>query len=289
MAVYEQTYRRYQGPETPRTLRFLVIPRYAYQRLSGSKVWWVLLAASGLTTLVFAVLIYLRHNTRALAVFGITASDFAEILPVEGGFFATFLGIQFFIGFLVVLLAGPPLISMDLANGALPLYLARPIGRVEYAAGKFVVLGAALSLLTWVFGLGLFGLQATLEGDGWLADHLRLGAALLVGSWVWIVVLSLLTLALSALIRWPLAVRGVLLSLFLLLPGFGQAIYHGMGERWGLLLDPGAVFETMVRGLFGLSITDGPPLAGVWTVLAGVVVVSVAILARRLRAYEVVS
>jgi ABC-2 type transport system permease protein len=289
MAVYEQTYRRYQGPETPHALRFLVIPRYAYQRLSGSKVWWVLLAASGLTTLVYAVLIYLRHNTRALAVFGATPEEFAKILPVEGSFFATFLGIQFFLGFLVVLLIGPPLISMDLANGALPLYLARPVNRFEYAAGKFVVLGAALSLLTWVFGLGLFGLQATLEGGGWLTDHLRLGAALFVGSWVWIVVLSLLTLALSALIRWPLAVRGVLLSLFLLLPGFGHAIYQGMGKRWGLLLDPGAVFEGMVRGLFGLPPGQTPPLAGVWAVLIGVVLVSTAILARRLRAYEVVS
>jgi hypothetical protein len=289
MAVYEQTYRRYQGPETPRLRRFFVIPRYAYQRLSGSKVWWVLVAASGLTTLVYAVLIYLRHNSRALAAFSITPEEFAKFLPVEGGFFATFLGIQFFLGFLVVLLVGPPLISMDLANGALPLYLARPINRFEYAAGKFVVLCGALSLLTWVFGLGLFALQATLEGGGWLAEHLRLGTALFVGSWTWIVVLSLLTLALSALIRWPLAVRGVLLSLFLLLPGFGHAIYQGMGERWGLLLDLGTVFRTMLRGLFGLSVEGGPPLAGVWALLIGIALLSVVILARRLRAYEVVS
>lgn len=288
MAVYEQSYKRYSGPQTPRSLRFLVIPRYAYERLSGSKIWWVLLAASGLTTLVFAVLIYLRHNTKALAVFGVTANELAKALPISGGFFAVFLAIQFSIGFLVVLLAGPTLISMDLANGALPLYLARPINRLEYVVGKFVVLGAALSVLTWVFGLGLFGLQATLE-SGWLVEHFDLGAALLVGSWVWIVVMSTLTLALSALIRWPLAVRGVLLSMFLVLPGFGQAVYHGMGERWGLLLDPGAVFETMVRSLFGLPITQGPPVGGVWAVLVGVFLLSVAILARRLRAFEVVS
>lgn len=289
MAVYEQTYKRYRGPETPRALRFLVIPRYAYQRLSGSKVWWVLLAASALTTLTYAVLIYLRHNARALATVGLSAEEFAEILPVEGGFFAFFLGIQFFLGFLVVLLVGPPLVSMDLANGALPLYLARPINRLEYVGGKFAVLAAALSLLTWVFGLGLFGLQATLGGVGWALDHARLALALFVGSWVWIVVISALTLALSALIRWPLAVRGVLLALFLLLPGFGQAVYHGMGERWGLLLDPGAVFAAMVRGLFGLPLEDLPSLAGAWVVLIGVTLVSAAILARRLRAYEVVS
>jgi len=288
MAVYEQSYKRYTGAETPRSLRFLVIPRYAYERLSGSKIWWVLLAASGLTTLVFAVLVYLRQNAKALAVFGVTASDFAKALPIGGGFFAVFLGIQFSIGFLVVLLAGPTLISMDLANGALPLYLARPINRLEYVVGKFMVLGVALSLLTWVFGLGLFSLQATLE-SGWLFDHLDLGAAIFVGSWVWIVVMSTLTLALSALIRWPLAVRGVLLSIFLLLPAFGQAIHQGMGERWGLLLNPSEVFSAMVRQLFGLPLTQGPPIAGVWALLASVFVLSVIILARRLRAFEVVS
>lgn len=289
MAVYEQTYRRYQGPETPRALRFLVIPRYAYQRLFGSKMWWVLLAASTLTTMVFAVLIYLRHNTRALAVFGITPEEFSTILPVGASFFVTFVGIQFFLGFLVILLAGPPLMSMDLANGALPLYLARPINRLEYLAGKFVVLASALSLLTWIFGLGLFGLQVTLEGSSWGLENARFAAALFFGSWLWIVVLSTLTLALSALIRWPLAVRGVLLAIFLLLPAFGQSIYHGMDARWGLLLDPGTVFETVLRALFGLPLIDHAPLGASWAILGGVTIVSAWILARKLRAYEVVS
>jgi len=289
MAVYEQLYRRYQGPETPRATRFLVIPRYAYQRLFGSKLWWVLLAASGLTTLVFAVLIYLRHNARALAVFGLTADDLARVIPIDAGFFATFLGIQFFLGFLVVLVAGPTLVSMDLANGGLPLYLARPISRPEYLVGKFAVLGAALSLLTWGFGFLLIALQASLEGAGWVLANARVVTALFAGSWLWILVMSTMTLALSALIRWPLAVRGVLLALFILLPGFGQAVYHGMHQPWGLLLDLETVFETALKGLFGLPLGDAPPLAGTWTVLLGIVAASVVILARKLRAYEVVS
>jgi len=289
MAVYEQIYRRYEGAQTPRALRFLVIPRYAYQRLFGSKLWWVLLAASGLTTLAYAVLIYLRHNARALAVFGVTAEDMARVIPVDGGFFAGFLAIQFVLGFLVVLVAGPTLISMDLANGGLPLYLARPISRPEYLVGKFVVLGAALSLLTWVFAFLLIALQTSLEGAGWAVGNARIVAAVFVGSWLWIVVMSALTLALSALIRWPLAVRGVLLALFILLPGFGQAVYHGMGRSWGLLFDLGTVFETAVRGLFGLPLVDAPPLAAAWAVLVGLAAASVLILARKLRAYEVVS
>jgi hypothetical protein len=171
----------------------------------------------------------------------------------------------------------------------LPLYLARPISRPEYLVGKFVVLGAALSLLTWGFGFLLIALQTSLEGGGWVLAHPRVVAALFAGSWIWILVMSTMTLALSALIRWPLAVRGVLLALFILLPGFGQAVYHGAGRSWGLLLDLGTVFETAVKGLFGLPLGDAPSLAGTWTVLVAIVAFSVLILARKLRAYEVVS
>ena len=288
MAVYEQSYRRYRGPETPRALRFLTIPRYAFDRLSGSRIWWVLLAASTLATLGAAVLVYLRHNASALAVLGISVEQLDRAIPMDARFFSAFLGVQFVFGFLVVLVAGPSLMSMDLANGALPLYLSRPIRRVEYVVGKFLVLAAALSLLTWVYGLGLFGLQTTLGGAGWAVEHARIAWALFAGSWLWIVVMSAFTLALSAMIRWPLAVRGVLLALFILLPGFAHALAAILDNRWGLLLDPGSVLATVVRSLFGLATREGPPLAGAWLALGAVLAFSALVLFKKLRAYEVV-
>ncbi|HSL81585.1 MAG TPA: ABC transporter permease subunit, partial [Thermoanaerobaculia bacterium] len=204
MAVYEQTYRRYDGPTTSRSTRFLVIPRYAYQRLAGSKFLWALLVAASLLTLGAAVLVYLKHNSRALETLGL---QIADILPIDARFFDVWLGIELVIGFLLVLVAGPTLVSMDLSNGALPLYLARPVTRREYVLGKLAVLAAMLSVVTWGFGLLLFGLQAVLEGGGWAFGNLRIAAALVLSSWIWILVLSFLTLALSALIRWPLVVR----------------------------------------------------------------------------------
>ncbi len=290
MAVYEQLYEPYRGAETPRAFRFLVIPRYAYQRLFGSKLWWFLLAASVLTTLAFASLIYVRYNTRALALFGITTEDVNRVLPIGGSFFSTFLAIQFGISFVVVLVAGPRLMSMDLGNGALPLYLGRPISRPEYVLGKFVILGAGVSLTTWISGLALFALSMSLEGLHWGLENAWLAFAILAGSWAWIVSLSTLTLALSALIRWPLAVRGVLITTFLLLPAFGLLIYQTIGARWALLLNPWADLRAILHGLFGLPpIAEGAPLVGAWVVLIGVTAVSLLILARKLRAYEVVS
>ena len=54
---------------------------------------------------------------------------------------------------------GPGQISPDLANNALSLYLARPFSRVEYVLGKMSVLLILMSVMTWVPGLLLFGLQ----------------------------------------------------------------------------------------------------------------------------------
>lgn len=285
MAVYEQTYHRYDGPRTSRRLRFLVIPRYAYQRLSGSKLLWALLVAAALVTLGTAVLIYLKHNVRALAALNL---EVGSLLPINAEFFGVYLGIQLGIGFLLVLVAGPALVSMDLANAALPLYLARPLARWEYVLGKLTVLAALLSIVTWGFGLGLWLLQSILEGGSWAASNLRIAGALFAGSWIWILVLSFLTLALSALIRWPLAVRGVLLIVFLVLPGFGLALAQVIQSSWGHVLSLGADLAVVQAALFGTEPPAGPPLAGAALLLAAVLAGSIGLLAAKLRAYEVV-
>lgn len=286
MAVYEQSYRRYDGPLTSRGLRFLVIPRYAYQRLSSSKILWALFVASTLVTLASAVLIYLRHNAKALLALDIEATD---LLAIDARFFEVVLSIELGIGFVIVLLAGPALISMDLANGALPLYLARPLSRKEYVLGKLTVLAGVLSVVTWGYGWLLWLLQASLAGAGWAFENLRIAGAIFAASWIWILVLSFLTLALSALIRWPLAVRGVMLVLFLVLPAFGVAVAEILGNRWGLVMVLWADVAIVRTWLFGNDVTSGPPLAGAIVVLLLVVLGSVAIIAARLRAQEVVT
>ena len=43
MAVYERTYKGYEGEQTPEWSRFLVIPRYAYQQVFASKAFIVFL------------------------------------------------------------------------------------------------------------------------------------------------------------------------------------------------------------------------------------------------------
>jgi len=59
------------------------------------------------------------------------------------------------------------LVTPDFANGAMPLYFSRPFSRAEYVGGRITVLLILLSLITWVPGVVLFAIQASIEGWDW--------------------------------------------------------------------------------------------------------------------------
>lgn len=282
MAVYEQTYKRYTGALTPRAGRFLTIFRYAWNRLTSSKLAILLLAVSVLFTLGAMLLIYLNHNTAAMAILGLKSPPIA----INAKFFTVVLGVQLGISSLMLLIVGPPLISMDVVNGALPLYFARPITRAEYVLGKLAILAVVLSALTWGTGLGLFFFEAALADSGWLATNWSVGVGLFVGSWVWILVTSFLVLALSAWVRWPLATRGLMLVIFLMLPGFGAAFNAATATKLGNWLDLSSALTKILGDLMGVISVD---VGQAWVLVALVFAGSLWLLVKKLRAYEVVS
>src|SRR5262249_57699634 len=89
--------------------------------------------------------------------------DLANLLPIDGSFFLAFFNAQQTFAFILTILIGPVLISRDVANNALPLYLSRPFSRAEYVAGKMNVLAIMISAITWAPGLLLFLFQSYLE------------------------------------------------------------------------------------------------------------------------------
>ena len=93
-----------------------------------------------------------------------------ELVPIDAYFFQMFINIQGGFAFFVAVLVGPPLVSRDMCNNALPLYLCRPFSRTEYVIGKMSVLLILLSLVTWVPQLLLFLFQSYLEGFAWFAQ-----------------------------------------------------------------------------------------------------------------------
>ena len=304
MAVYEQTYKRYAGPLTPEWNRFLIIPRHAYRGVFKSKLFTAFFVLCFVPLLVEAILIYLHHNANAL---GIMKLELTELIPIDATFFQTFVNLQGGFAFFVALLVGPPLVSQDLRNNALPLYLCRPFSRTEYVLGKMSVLLILLSLITWIPQLLLFLLQSYLEGFTWFRTHLWLASAIFIGSVVWILLLALISQTVSALVKWRVVASGAILGLFFIPSVFGEFINVVFLTRLGNLISIGALMRNISSGLFGTLVEttgsfriedfDGtvreiilrePPLWMSWAVLFVICAVCLAVLSRKVKAYEVV-
>src|ERR1044071_10062726 len=248
MAVYEQTYKPYKGVLTPEWSRFLIIPRNTLRGVFNSKLFTAFYVICFLPSLIEAVFIYLHHNVTALAIMNLNAR---QLIPIDGSFFQTFVIIQGMFAFVVAILVGPPLVARDLRNNALPLYLCRPFSRAEYVLGKMSVLLILLSFMTWVPQLLLFGFQAYLEGAGWFGQNISVGGAILISSVVWIVLLSLLSQAISALVKWRVIASAALLGLFFIPSVFGEVINQIFRTRMGSLISINANMKNVTAGLFG--------------------------------------
>ncbi|PWT90751.1 MAG: hypothetical protein C5B55_09240 [Blastocatellia bacterium] len=304
MAVYEQTYKPYTGKLTPEWSRFLIIPRHAYRGVFSSKLFTAFFIICFIPLLVEAILIYLHHNVNAL---GIMRVNVRELIPIDAYFFQTFVNLQGGFAFFVALLVGPPLVSRDLRNNALPLYLCRPFSRTEYVLGKMSVLLILLSLITWIPQLLLFLFQSYLEGFSWFASNLWIASAIFIGSVVWILLLALLSQAISALVKWRVVASGALLGIVFIPSVFGEVFNNIFLTRWGSIISIGALMKSVSAGLFGtfvresghLRITDindnvteiilrEPPLWCSWAALFVICVICLALLARKVRAYEVI-
>ena len=235
MAVYEQTYKRYAGPLTPEWSRFLIIPRHALRATFNSKLFILFFVICFLPLLAEAILIYLRYNVGAL---GALTINVRELVPVDAFFFEVWVNVQHSFAFLLALLIGPPMVSRDLRNNALPLYLCRPFSRTEYVIGKMSVLLILLSLITWIPQLLLFFLQSYLEGFAWFRANLWIASSIVIAGLFWIVMLALLTQTISALVKWRVIASGALVALFLIPSAFGLFINEVFRTQWGNIISP---------------------------------------------------
>ncbi len=298
MAVYKKTYRRYDGPLTPQWSRFLILPRYAFEDMRRSRFFSTFFLASLICPVVCALIIYLRHNLSALEVLGLQAD---QIVTINSKFFLFYLGFQSMLAFFLTAFVGPGLVSPDLANNAMPLYLSRPFGRSDYVLGKMSVLMILLSVMTWIPGLLLFLLQSYLEGVGWLTGNVRIAGALFFGSWIWILILALLILALSAWVKWKPVAGGLLFVVFFVGTGFGAAINAVLRTKWGHLINlshlMGTVWvwlfeEPMKRGagavFFRVQRGEEIPIWTAWAALVGLCLICLYLLSRKIRGMEVV-
>ena len=179
------------------------------------------------------------------------------------------------------------MVSPDLANGALPLYFCRPFSRAEYVVGKASALALVLSQITWIPGLVLFAIQASLAGRHWLAENAWMAASILLASWIWIAILCLLAMALSAWVKWRFVAGALVLGVFFFGAGFGHAVNAVMRTESGSLVDVGSMIRTVWSSLFRIPNRSSTSPAEAWSALLVVCAICLVLLMRKVRAYEV--
>lgn len=286
MAVYKRGYRRYQGPLTGRWTRFLVLPRYAWRRLYQQRLVVLLSMAALVWPILCGGFVYLTNHADLLQ--GLEG-EFRQFIQVDGRFFSIFMYVQAGFAVFLAALAGPGLLAPDLANNALPLYFSRPLTRWSYALARLAVLVGMLSVVTWIPGLLLFGLQVGLAGGWWLRANWTLGAGMVAGFLLWLLILSLVAMASSAYVKWKVVAAAASLAFFFILSGIAEMIDNVFRVTWGHVIDPAWAVNRVWCALLGVTPPEGPGPAASGSALAAMVLLLVLVIERKLRPVEVVS
>lgn len=299
MAVYKRYYKSYEGRLTHEGLRWLVPAKYSLEQLFQSRLVIGYSVACYLFPIFAGLMIYLRYNTSAISFLNVNTKD---LMPVDAGFFAVFLSVQGFFSFLMTAYAAPGLVGPDLANNALPLYLCRPISKAEYVLSKMAVLLIPLSLITWVPGTILWAMQAGLDDAGWASQNLHLLNGMFWGALLWILLLSLLGLALSAWVRWKIMASALLFGFFFISSALSAIVNRVLETNYGYLLNPGHLIgviwarmldvgpkKTLLGNLFDVRLSDDVPQWAAWLAMGAIMTFCVWLLDQKLRGREVVS
>jgi ABC-2 type transport system permease protein len=142
--------------------------------------------------------------------------------------------------------------------------------------------------MSWVPGLGLFFLRAYFGGWDWFRDNYRIGFAIFIGGCVWILLLGVISLALSAYLKWR-PVAGMALVVIFFLGGFIAMILNLMlGTQWASLINLTDMIRVVWSQLFGIANPLDIPPAAAWVSLLSFCSFCVWLLYRKVRAYEVV-
>jgi ABC-2 type transport system permease protein len=285
MAVYRRGYHRYQGRITGHWTRFAVLPRFAWRRLFQLRLVVLLMVVAMIWPMLCALFIYLTNHADLLKGLG---KEFQSFIEVNGRFFMIFMNVQAAFAIFLAALVGPGLIAPDLANNALPLYFSRPLTRSEYAAARLTVLFGMLSIITWVPGLLLFGMQVGMAGGWWFWANWTIGSGIVAGFAIWVLLVSMVALAGSAYVKWRIVAGAFVLGFFFILSGVSVMINAVFRVTWGHALNPAWAVNRIWCSMFSVEPPEGPGLWACALVLATLVLLFALVLERKLRPVEVV-
>ena len=189
MPIHDQSYRHYEGRRAPKGVAWQVIARTGIATMIRKRAFIGLLLLAWIPFAVRAVQIYLATTYPQATFLAATAATFREFLDQQELF-----------TFFIAIWAGAGLVANDKRASALQIYLSKPLTRVEYIAGKLVILVVFLLLVTWVPAMLLLLLQLLFAGNfTFIRQNLFLFPAITLYSFLQVAVVSFTMLALSSL------------------------------------------------------------------------------------------
>jgi ABC-2 type transport system permease protein len=266
MPIFDQGYQHWQGPLSGHGWRWLAIARHGVRVQLKNRIlrFLLLISWAPAVALVVAValwgLVELRNETILPLVRNLLPPEIfrdpiayrATVWTLAYSFFFKF---EIFCIFLLVVIAGPGLISRDLRFNAMPLYLSRPLTRLDYFVGKLGVIGALVAsvavgpaVVAYIVGV-CFSMDLSVVKDTY---------GVLLGSVAYGLVITLsagtLMLALSSLTSRSLYVGIAFAGLWIISSSVGSIMtgIHGDSLRRGIME------EEMTKW-----VADHPPPPGV--------------------------
>ena len=279
MPIHDQGYRHYAGQRAPHGQAWMVIARTHLLAALKYRPFQILLLVAWGRFAAYAVRIYFATNVpQAPAFFAVSPQLFQDFLS----------GQSIFVFLVTIAQAG--LIADDRRANALQVYLSKPLTRVEYITGKLVPPMIFLLGVTWLPAMMLVVTQIVLSGSfAFVRENLFLLPAITLASFVRTLVSAFLILALSASTKSRRFVSVMFAGITFFTAGMYQSLRAITGSRAWAAISPGDMVDVITAWVFRARTEPPVPVTVALAVVLGLVVLSMVILERRVRAVEVVA
>lgn len=306
MPVYERGYRHFEGERSVRLLRFVPIAANGFRLAMRSKLFlFLVVIPSQISFVVGTVIVYIFFQQAPAMLESSGESDFKSLLVLSEAQSRIgpplYWGIQtiqasFWIPIVGALLAGR-LVAADAQSNALEVYFSRPITKLDYAFGKFLTALGFLLYVTFLPPFAVWCAACLLAPTGaYFEMTSSLGFGIAVNALLISSVTAVLMLGLSSASKKPRFSAALFVGVLIFshvasqiliesvgLPGcYLVSIFQNFQNVGYELVSPALAAELMNRDV------ALPPRGQSAAVLAGIVVFSLVLFARRLRAVEIV-
>ncbi len=279
MPIHDQGYQRYAGSRARTGAAWQVIALAGIRTVLSERKFLGLVLLSWVPFLVRAVQVYLAANFQQ-----------ASFLAPKGETFREFLETQSIFVFFITIYVGSGLIAADRRANALQLYLAKPLSRWEYVAGKAAVLFVFLVFVTFAPAVLLLLVQIGFAGSlSFVRQNLYLVPAITLYSLAQVLLASSTMLALSSLSKSSRFVGVMYSGLIFFTAALFNAVRGVTGQTWLAFLSPSDVLEQLGDAIFRQPPRFDMPVWLAVTVVLVLIGGSAWVLERRVRAVEVVS